>query len=343
MVGTNSKRCKDDEKLINTVLGAGKRGFIIETRTQNLAQLARNKGGGFELEMHYPLWKRVHRPIDRHSTLLDSLSKLIEACNDTTLSMDKWLSKLETSGWLSHVKDVLSSACLVAQCLDQDNVSVLVHGSEGMDSTLQVCSLTQIILNPDCRNVHGFEALIEREWLQAGHPFATRCKHSAYTMPSARTREQSPIFLVFLDCVYQIYQQFPCSFEFNEKFLIFLFENAYSSQFGTFLGDCIRERNEMNFAKKTVSLWSYVNRPAILADFLNPLYEPNSAVLWPSVAPQSLELWKGMYLRWVMEPTITEEYLDRIATLIQEESTLKHRATKLRRMLENLKQSQQQN
>lgn len=44
MVGTNSKRCKEDEKLINTVLGSGKRGYIIETRTQNLAQLARTKG-----------------------------------------------------------------------------------------------------------------------------------------------------------------------------------------------------------------------------------------------------------------------------------------------------------
>ena len=221
--------------------------------------------------------------------------------------MDKWLSKIESCGWLSHVKDVLSSACLVAQCLDQEGIdflckgalihcgpgvfsaaSVLVHGSEGMDSTLQVCSLTQIILNADCRTVHGFEALVEREWLQAGHPFATRSKHSAFTMPSTRTREQSPIFLVFLDCVFQIYHQFPCSFEFNENFLIMFFENSYSSQFGTFLGDCVKERKELNFAKKTVSLWSYVNRPDVLKDYLNPLYEPNTTVLWPSVAPQSL-------------------------------------------------------
>ena len=166
--------------------------------------------------------------------------------------------------------------------------SVLVHGSEGMDSTLQVCSLTQVILNPDCRTVHGFEALIEREWLQAGHPFATRCKHSAYTIPSARTREQSPIFLVFLDCVYQIFNQFKCSFEFNEKFLIYLFEQTYASQFGTFLGNCVKDRKDMNFAKKTVSLWSYINRPEVIREFLNPCYEPNSKVIWPSVAPQSL-------------------------------------------------------
>ena len=32
--------------------------------------------------------------------------------------------------------------------------------------------------------------------------------------------------------LFQVYQQFPCSFEFNEKFLITVFEHAYSSQFG---------------------------------------------------------------------------------------------------------------
>lgn len=44
MIGTGSKRCKDDEKLINTALSQGKKGYIVETRTPNLAQLARSKG-----------------------------------------------------------------------------------------------------------------------------------------------------------------------------------------------------------------------------------------------------------------------------------------------------------
>lgn len=34
--------------------------------------------------------------------------------------MDKFLARLESSGWLSHVKDVLMCACLVAQCIDQE-------------------------------------------------------------------------------------------------------------------------------------------------------------------------------------------------------------------------------
>lgn len=48
----------------------------------------------------------------------------------------------------------------------REGASVLVHGTEGTDSTLQVTSLAQIILDPRCRTIRGFEALVEREWLQ---------------------------------------------------------------------------------------------------------------------------------------------------------------------------------
>lgn len=48
----------------------------------------------------------------------------------------------------------------------REDASVLVHGTEGTDSTLQITSLAQIILDPDCRTIRGFESLIVREWLQ---------------------------------------------------------------------------------------------------------------------------------------------------------------------------------
>jgi len=47
LVGPSGKRCKEDEKLINSVLGPGKRGYIIDTRNQTLAQTA--KVGFFQL------------------------------------------------------------------------------------------------------------------------------------------------------------------------------------------------------------------------------------------------------------------------------------------------------
>lgn len=80
---------------------------------------------------------------------------MFTACSDTTSSSDKWLSRLESSNWLTHVLNVLNGACLVAQCLDQDGATVLVHGSSGLDSTLLLTSIAQIILNPDCRTVGG--------------------------------------------------------------------------------------------------------------------------------------------------------------------------------------------
>ena len=86
----------------------------------------------------------------------------------------------------------------------------------------------------------------------------------------------------------QIHNQFPCSFEFTEKFLVTLADHSYFSNFGTFLCDSEFERNLMGVKEHTVSLWSYLNRPEILSNYLNCLYEPNSKVIWPSVAPVSL-------------------------------------------------------
>ena len=65
LTGTNGRRCKEDEKLINATLRPGKRGYIIDTRSLNVAQQARAKGGGFEQEAHYPQWRRIHKCIER--------------------------------------------------------------------------------------------------------------------------------------------------------------------------------------------------------------------------------------------------------------------------------------
>ncbi|KAL1132090.1 hypothetical protein AAG570_010048 [Ranatra chinensis] len=331
LAGPNNRRCKEDERLINCVIGTGKRGYIIDTRSQALAQSAKSKGGGFEAEAHYPQWKRIHNPIDRWPTLLDSLTKLVEACNDTNSSMDRWLSRLDSSNWMTQLRDTLNCACLVAQFLDQEGASVLVHGSEGVDATLAITSLAQIILNPDCRTVRGLEAVIEREWLQGGYPFAKRHAHSCYSVTGVRTKAESPTFLLFLDCVYQIHSQFPCSFEFSPTLLIWLFEHSYCSQFGTFLCNSEMERCKQELSKFTSSLWSYINRPEILQSILNPIYEPNNKVIWPSVAPVSMNLWAGLYQRWVVDQTADREVWAAIAELKEKEKELRLKTAKMRR------------
>jgi len=335
----NQRRCREDEKLLNAALGSGgQKGYIIDTRTQNLAMSSKNRGGGFEPEAHYPQWRRVHKPIDRHAAQLDSLQRLVEGLNDTGQTMDRWLNRLVSSNWLSHVKDTLNCACLVAQCLDQEEASVLVHGSDGMDSTLQVSALAQLILNPDCRTIRGFEALIEREWLEAGHPFASRHRHSVYAPSIVRDRGHgmAPSFLLFLDCVWQVTNQFVTSFQFNEQFLVDLFQHSYGSQYGTFLGDHPAERERAQLRGRTCSLWSYVNRLDVLPGFLNPLYEPHKRVLWPSVAPMSLTLWPGMFLRWTVNLDAQKAARERAYEIHRENAELKQKATRLRRRLQEL-------
>ena len=44
LTGTNGKRCKEDEKLVNAVLGIGRRGYILDTRSQSLAKAMQQKG-----------------------------------------------------------------------------------------------------------------------------------------------------------------------------------------------------------------------------------------------------------------------------------------------------------
>ncbi|KAI0223727.1 Myotubularin-related protein 9 [Lamellibrachia satsuma] len=334
LTGPNGKRNKEDERLINAVLGVGMRGYIIDTRSQTAAKLATAKGGGVEPEMHYPQWRRLHQQVERCNVLHESLIKLIEASNDSSSSMDKWLSKLDSSGWLTHVKDIITCACVIAQCVDKECASVLVHGSNGTDSTLQVTSLAQLILDPDCRTVTGFEALIEREWIQGGHPFWERCAKSAFAI--SKHRNEAPVFLLFLDCVWQIWQQFPCSFEFNEDFLHMLLKHAYASQFGTFLCNNMMERGKHNLPTKTVSLWSYLNRPEVLSLYLNPLYEPNASAVWPSVAPQSLQLWTSLYQRWQSYQPSQDAVCAQIGDIKLEDEQLKSKVIKLRKQLATL-------
>lgn len=61
-------------------------------------------------------------------------------------------------------------------------------------------------------------------------------------------------------------------------------------------GDSEAERIKLRLSERTYSLWSYMNQPDVLEQWINPLYEPNPGVIWPSVAPISIQLWKELYL-----------------------------------------------
>ncbi|NXP60724.1 MTMR9 protein, partial [Chloropsis cyanopogon] len=243
--------------------------------------------------------------------LQESFARLVEACTEPTAGMERWLGRLESSRWLGHVQAALSTACLAAQ----EGGHVLVHGAEGTDTTLLVTALAQLILDPACRSLEGFLGLLEREWIQAGHPFQLRCARSAAS--HARGKQEAPLFLLFLDCVWQLGRQFPLSLEFGEQLLLTLLDNAYASAYGTFLCNSERERWPSFEEESTHSLWAWLNQPEEKQKYLNPLYSHNPLVIWPSVEPQSIQLWQGFFLRWIRPSQHLDEAWAQIWRLVE--------------------------
>ena len=59
--------------------------------------------------------------------------------------MDKWLSKLESSNWLGHVKDVLTCACVAAQCIDKEGIEYKIIKAKnklGLSGAAQITTFT---------------------------------------------------------------------------------------------------------------------------------------------------------------------------------------------------------
>ncbi|VFV40872.1 myotubularin-related protein 9-like [Lynx pardinus] len=324
LTGPQKRRCAEDEELLRAVLAGarpGARGFIVDTRSSQAAKQARMTGGGTEAKAAYPGWKRLHRPLERGQPLQESFVRLVEACGDLQQSTDSWLRRPEGCCWLAHVKEALSAACLAAQGMEREGACILVHGAEGTDSTLLVTSLAQLILDPLSRTMAGFQELVEREWIQAGHPFQLRCAHSAFS--HARPKHEAPTFLLFLDCVWQLGRQFPLSLEFGEGLLLALFEHAYASPFGTFLCNSEKERCLCEVRTRTHSLWSGLNQPKEQRKLRNPLYAPNPLAIWPSVELQSLRLWQGLFLRWIRPPEPSEVAWEKVWQIVTDKEKTK--------------------
>ena len=62
------------------------------------------------------------------------------------------------------------------------------------------------------------------------------------------------------------------------------------------------------------------------------------SVIWPSVAPMSLQLWEGYFLRWVQLGAVTTNIAEsrRISEIIARNKEARTQALRLRRELEHL-------
>lgn len=237
-----------------------------------------------------------------------SYTKLRKLCAPESLQQfwiqdNRFFSLLEDSHWLHIVSACLCKAIEAAGAIQEDLTVVLQEG-DGRDMCCIVASLLQVLLDPHWRSLRGFQTLIQKEWVALGHPFCTRLAH-VFSVES----KQSPEFLAFLDCMWQLLQQFPSAFEFTETYLTTLWDSAHISVFETFLFDCERDRalaaTDQNNPLMLRSVWDWGEQfsEEDIALFTNPLYEACSPSQPKELRAQgglpSLRLWRQCYFRWL--------------------------------------------
>ncbi|XP_011137852.1 myotubularin-related protein 6 [Harpegnathos saltator] len=293
-----SARCPEDEEMMYNILCTNPNSrymYVVDTRPRINAFANRAAGKGYENENFYDNIKFHFFGIENIHVMRTSLNKLMDLQRST--SMSAFLSGLESSGWLKHIRSILETAWFIARAVS-NGVSVVVHCSDGWDRTAQVCSLAALLLDPFYRTIQGFQALIEKDWLSFGHKFSDRCGYV-----SSDGKELAPVFTQFIDATYQLLRQYPYKFQFNEYFLLTLHDHVHSCQHGTFIGNSEKERQILRLSERTYSLWGYFANNT--NEYINPIYrcsrynsDDSTDVLQPKLAPQSIVLWRGLYFRF---------------------------------------------
>ena len=326
MVGSTQKKCDPDKRLLNACLVPRARGRIIDTRTKSHVSQWVSKGGGTEQPGMYPHWLLEYCDLDRQEGMIESYEKLFKICHEhgTSSSEAHWITGLSNTKWYTYVMTALQTSLKIAGFLQTDSSSVLIHGASGMDTTLLLSSLTQMILDPHTRRIEGFLELIIREWIFGGYPFRTR---TMGLLESTRDKGRAPTFLLFLDCVWQLIRQYARSFEYKDTLLLLIHEHTHASEYGTFLANSMKERSKHNLNHKTYSLWAYIH--SIRDTFVNPMFEENLASLWPSVYPINILCWSRMFLRNPVLDEATLHFEVKIKELYEKRDGLREKAKRL--------------
>ncbi|XP_061566661.1 myotubularin-related protein 1a isoform X2 [Cololabis saira] len=296
LVGPSDRRCKEDERLLQIIMDANAQSHkltVFDARQSGVAVTTKAKDGGYENESFYPNVELNFLEIPNIHVMRESLRKLKDVVYPT-IDEAHWHSAIDQTHWLEYTRLLLAGAAKVAYKLESGKTSVVVHCSDGWDRTAQLTSLAMLMLDGYYRTLTGFQVLVEKEWISFGHKFSARVGHGDENHANS---ERSPLFVQFLDCVWQMTRQFPAAFEFNELFLITVLDHLHSCLFGTFLSNSEQERTAKEIPAKTVSLWSYINSQP--EDFTNPFYvDYQNHVLYPLVSSRHLQLWTSYYARW---------------------------------------------
>jgi hypothetical protein len=287
-----SKKNDSDINLIRSIKKLSKNLYIYDCRPRLNAMANRLNGGGFENQSHYDNIGLTFCEIDNIHKARNAINGIYSLCLSDKINENyKFWNYLDGTGWFTFIYLLLKNADLISKLLQEGN-SVLIHCSDGWDRTSQLSSLCQILLDPFYRTINGFGILIEKDWLSFGHQFSLR---NGITKKNGSDDQSSPIFLQFLDAVHQLLLQYPNSFEFNEKFLLFLAKVHNLNLYGTFMFNNDKERKTQNAKETTVSVWTEIIKD--YKPYLNTFYSSQSVkILEPNYAYYNIKLWTSFFM-----------------------------------------------
>ncbi|KAK4308310.1 hypothetical protein Pmani_019991 [Petrolisthes manimaculis] len=148
-----------------------------------------------------------------------------------------YYSRWESSRWLTYVSRCLEVAQMAATAIYHHNSSVILQDNEGRDLSAVISSLVQLLLDPQVRTIRGFHCLVQKEWVALGHPFTNRLGHTRNN-----PEEQCPLWLLFLDCVYQVSEQHHAALEFTSQYLVALWHASHCSLHSSFTFNSINAK-----------------------------------------------------------------------------------------------------
>lgn len=157
--------------------------------------------------------------------------------------------------WLASLSLILSYSYKIFKktnesILSEKNTSLVIIGKNGKFRSAIISSLLQIFHDKYYRTIDGLNVLIEKEFNYLGFYFNNGNENN---------KNNHSLFILFLDCLYQLVNIFTDEFEYNQMFIVFLMKRLYDNKFDSFLTNFYDNFSKLRSEKSTLSVWMEVN------------------------------------------------------------------------------------
>jgi Leucine-rich repeat (LRR) protein len=240
--------------------------------------------------------------------------------------------------WLTLISKTIQQCNSLVEVFEKPANGLLFQSPSNFPIATVISSFIQLLIDPYYRSFEGFAQLLEKDWCYYGHSFkfprksATSSTTSTYPNSCSTSSSTSPFssssppteqslgaqsgfpswahqhslpLLFFLDLVFQVIQQFPTSFAFNDRFLRHIFKSVHSCRFSTFL--LTTEQNRLAYTKPATTIWSLAINSPRKARFVNPCFVLSTSD-HQKLIPTSDQVifWSTLYLQYSATPKIEE-------------------------------------